>query len=42
MGTSDASCFAIPAGGENHVPIYAGIDAITVAVFDTAFESFVQ
>lgn len=42
MGTSDASGLAIPAGGKNHVPIYANLGAIPVAVLDTAFESFLQ
>ena len=34
--------YAIPAGGEDRVPVFAGFGAIPVAVFDAAPEPFTQ
>jgi len=42
MGTADAPGYAIPAGGEDRVPVFAGFSAIPVAVFDAAPEPFTQ
>ncbi len=42
MGTADAPSYAIPAGGEDRVPVFAGFGAIPVAVLDAAPEPFTQ
>jgi hypothetical protein len=42
MGKADAPGHAIPAGGEDHVPVFAGFGKVPVAVFDTASEPFPQ
>ncbi len=42
MGTADAPSYAIPAGGEDRVPVFAGFGAIPVAVLDAAYEPFTQ
>ena len=42
MDTADAPGYAIPAGGEDRVPVFAVFGAIPVAVLDAAPESFTQ
>ncbi len=42
MGTTAAPGYAIPAGGEDRVPVFAGFGAIPVAVLDVAPEPFTQ
>ena len=42
MGTADAPGFAIPSGGEDYVPVFAGFGAIPRAVLDAASEPFTQ
>ena len=42
MGTADAPGYAIPAGGENRVPVFVGFGAIPVAVLDAAFKPISQ
>ncbi len=42
MGTADAPGYAIPAGGEDRVPVFAGFGTIPVAVLDAAPEPFTQ
>jgi hypothetical protein len=42
MRTADALAYAIPAGGEDHVLVFAGFGAIPVAVFDAALKPCTQ
>jgi len=42
MGTEAAPGYAILAGGEDRVPVFAGFGAIPAAVLDTAPEPFTQ
>ena len=42
MVTAAAPGYAIPAGGEDRVPVFTGFGAIPVAVFDAASEPFTQ
>ncbi len=42
MGTADAPSYAIPAGGEDRVPVFAGFGTIPVAVLNAAPEPFTQ
>ena len=42
MGTANTPGYAIPAGGEDRVSVFAGFGAIPVAVLDTALVPFTQ